>query len=214
VVNQSCITITGTGANKINEADGDVHIRVTVDPAFSYMINSSNVSGQHGDLVVEPVCARTVTQTDAIASCTGFTNTVYIPNVGEHVAVTGSYVTDNNHGWNEIHPVTSITIVAAKDASGNDLETIGTKLTADDINVYPNPASTYVFFKLEKKPSSIVYITVVDQIGRLAGQYQMLETNLMKMKTQNLPAGNYFYSITQDGMVVKKGGLVIKNSGN
>jgi hypothetical protein len=33
---------------------------------------------------------------------------VTIPAVGEHVAVTGTYVNDSHNGWTEIHPVTSI----------------------------------------------------------------------------------------------------------
>ena len=210
-VNQSCITITGTVANKINEADGDIHIRVTVDPAYSYMINSSNVSGQHGDLVCEPLCTHTVTQSDAIASCAGYTNTVYIPNVGEHVAVTGSYVTDNNHGWNEIHPVTSITIVGAKHSTTNPKAQPTSVLAAEDVKVYPNPAGSDLFFKLEKKPSSVVYITVVDGIGRLAGQFQMLETQELDMRTFFLPNGTYYYSVSQNNKVVKGGKVVIDN---
>jgi hypothetical protein len=212
VVNQACITITGTVANKINEADGDIHIRVTVDAAYSYMINSSNVSGQHGDLVVEPVCTHTVTQSDAIASCVGFSNSVYIPNVGEHVAATGAYVTDNNHGWNEIHPVTSITIAARGANPINGTIQEGGMLTAGDVTVYPNPASNVINFRLEKKPSSIVYISVVDQLGRLAGQYQMLETSELKMNSTYLPQGAYYYNIMQDDQVVKKGTVIVMKS--
>jgi hypothetical protein len=29
---------------------------------------------------------------------------------GKHVRITGAYVTDMEHGWNEIHPVTSIAL--------------------------------------------------------------------------------------------------------
>jgi hypothetical protein len=29
---------------------------------------------------------------------------------GKHVEITGAYVTDVEHGWNEIHPVTSIVV--------------------------------------------------------------------------------------------------------
>jgi hypothetical protein len=31
--------------------------------------------------------------------------------IGRHVTVTGVYVTDMEHGWNEIHPVTSIVVI-------------------------------------------------------------------------------------------------------
>jgi hypothetical protein len=174
------------------------------------MINSYNTSGQHGDMVVEPVCVVTVTQSDAVASCTGFTNTVYIPNVGEHVLVTGSYVTDNVHGWNEIHPVTSITIVGSRGSAPGTAEQ-GVQLSDGQVKVFPNPASSTLNFTLDAKPSSTVYVTLVDGIGRSAGQYQMLETQELKVKTTYLPAGKYYYSVVQDSRVVKGGTVIIKH---
>ncbi len=210
---QSCITITGTVANKINEADGDIHIRVTVDAPYTYMLNSSNVSGQHGDLVVEPICVRTVTQASAVSACSGWSQSIYIPNVGEHISATGVFVTDNNHGWNELHPVTTMTIAArgVNPLTGNP-DNEGTQLYANDVTVYPNPASTYVDFRLERKPSSIVYISIVDELGRIAGQYQMLETNELRIKTNNLSRGHYFYTVMQDDQKVKSGSLFITNN--
>ena len=209
IVNQQCITVTGTVANKITEADGDIHIRVTIDPAYQYMINSANVSGQHGDLVVEPLCVANVTQTDAIASCTGYTNTVYIPNVGERVQITGSYVTDNNHGWNEIHPVTSITIFNGKTNTTTDIE--GVALADEDIRVFPNPNKGDLFFDLQKKPSSVVYVIIVDGLGRVAGQYQMLETHQLQVDTRWLPAGTYYYNILQNDKTIKKGAVIVQH---
>ncbi len=43
-------------------------------------------------------------------ACKNFTPKLRIPDQGTHVMVTGTYVQDNarNHGWREIHPVTSI----------------------------------------------------------------------------------------------------------
>ncbi len=213
-VNQSCVTITGTVANKISEADGDIHIRVTVDAAYSYMLNNSNVSGQHGDMVVEPVCTHTITQADAVSACTGFSNTVYIPNVGEHVVIVGAYVTDQNHGWNEIHPVTSITVGAPHPSGGSTTaidEPTGIFLSPDDIKVFPNPANSGISFTLGQKPSSVVYITLVDEMGRVAGQYQMLETKELKAATNYFPNGKYYYSVTQDGRLVKGGTFIVKH---
>jgi len=77
------------------------------------MLNAKNRSGQHGALVVEPVCMNTVKQRDTLAEhvCDGFSQQVYTPDmVGNHVRVTGAYVTDMEHGWTEIHPVTFIGI--------------------------------------------------------------------------------------------------------
>lgn len=80
-----CKTVLGIIESNTAEADGDYHIKLKLDPQFSNLINSANVNGQFGDMVVEPI---------------------HISYVGSHVNVTGSYVLDNQHGgWVEIHPV-------------------------------------------------------------------------------------------------------------
>ena len=202
-VHDSCMTVSGTVYSLIYEADGDIHIRLTTDPAFTSLLNSVNYSGQYGKLVCEPICATTCTQTDAISSCASFTNTVFIPAVGEHVLVTGSYITDNDHGWNEIHPVTRIVIGSlgvTNEITGNG---------SVDVSVFPNPATSHVTFKLSEKPSSPVYITISDAMGRLAGQYQMLETTNLEINTRYLPSGKYFYNITEGGKSIKGGNFAL-----
>jgi hypothetical protein len=104
-----CMSITGIIDSIRVEKDGDYHIRLKVDPQFSNLINSANIKGQYGDLVLEPICQKPITQQDAIAACANFHQNISIPPVGTHVNVTGSYVLDKEHGrWAEIHPVTSI----------------------------------------------------------------------------------------------------------
>ena len=104
-----CKTVSGVIESKKPEADGDFHIRLKLDPQFSNLINVANVNGQLGDMVVEPVCQKAITQLDAIPACLNFHQDINIPMVGSHVNVTGSYVLDKEHGrWAEIHPVTSI----------------------------------------------------------------------------------------------------------
>jgi len=201
-VNTDCISVSGTVYSLIYEADGDIHIRLTVDTPYTYMLNATNYSGQYGRLVCEPLCATTVTQADAVASCTGFTNSVYIPAVGEHVIVTGSYVTDNDHGWNEIHPVSKIVI-------GTSVATANVVTSSPEVTVFPNPAKSKVNFRLSQKPSSPVFITIADQVGRLAGQYQMMETTNLEINTHYLPSGKYFYHIQQDGKFINAGNFVI-----
>ena len=106
---ESCKTISGIIESKRAEADGDYHIRLKLDPQFSDLINSANVNGQYGDLVLEPICVNPVTQPDAISACQDFHQNISIPPIGTHVQVTGSYVLDSQHGgWAEIHPITSI----------------------------------------------------------------------------------------------------------
>ncbi len=106
---EPCKTVSGTIQDIRIEADGDYHILVNLDPQFAYMINSANVMGEHGDLVVEPICINPITQQDAIAACDNFSQNITIPDIGSHVNITGSYVHDLDHNsWSEIHPVTSI----------------------------------------------------------------------------------------------------------
>jgi len=196
-----CMTVSGTVYSLIYEEDGDIHIRLTVDSAFTYMLNAANYSGEYGKLVCEPVCATTCTQPDAIASCAGFTNTVFIPSPGEHVLITGPYVTDNDHGWNELHPVSSITIMTTGVAAIPN--------NTPSVSVFPNPVNAQVSFKLSEKPSSPIHITILDALGRLGGQYQMLETTNLTINTRYLPSGNYYYHVDQDGKEIHQGEFVI-----
>jgi len=108
---EQCKTVSGTIDSIRVEQDGDFHILLRVDLQFASMINSANVNGQFGDLVLEPICQNPVRQPDAIAACTNFHQNINIPSVGTHVTLTGSYVHDLDHGgWSEIHPVSSISI--------------------------------------------------------------------------------------------------------
>ncbi len=107
-VNDPCITVTGTIDRTKAEPDGDLHIRVNLDPQFANLINDGNMVGQAGDLVVEPICQGQISQSDAMAACQDFHQDINIPSKGTHVTITGDYVLDNEHGWMEIHPVTSI----------------------------------------------------------------------------------------------------------
>jgi hypothetical protein len=123
LVQHDCVTITGTIVDATlneathqpdgvrHEADGDTHGWLKVDPTFSNLINPGNTSDEGGNLVFEIVCHYAVTQPDAVQPCTGFTDHLTIPPVGSHVAITGTLVTETNHAkWNEIHPVSSITV--------------------------------------------------------------------------------------------------------
>jgi hypothetical protein len=105
-----CKTVSGVIESIRSERDGDFHIRLKLDPEFSNLINSANINGQFGDLVLEPICINPVTQADAISACQNFHQHINISPVGTHVKVSASYVLDKQHnGWAEIHPVTSIT---------------------------------------------------------------------------------------------------------
>ena len=109
---KSCITASGTIDRVIDEADGDVHLRLNLDQAYSNLTNSGNQGyPQYGDLVVEIICVNPPSQTDAIPACQNYTNQIPVPSTGQHITITGPYVLDTDHYyWAEIHPVYSLAI--------------------------------------------------------------------------------------------------------
>jgi len=107
-VMNECMTVSGTIVYSNPDPDGDFHLRMHLDPKYSYLLKPANAQ-EGGNIVVEPICQHPPTQPDAIAACKNFHQDIIIPAVGSHVNVTGSYVLDRHHGgWAEIHPVTSI----------------------------------------------------------------------------------------------------------
>jgi len=199
-----CITVTGTVDHLIYEADGDVHIRLHLDPEYNYMLNDLNASDQFGNLVCEPVCVSAVTQQSAEASCVGFVNSVYIPNVGEYVAVTGPFVTDLQHGWNEIHPVTSISLFSGTGS-------VGDTAVVNGMTVYPNPASSQTTFRFKRMPTAPLFIDVIDALGRSAARFQMLSSQTLEMNCAHWPSGVYFYNVSQQNKVLRSGKFVVEH---
>jgi hypothetical protein len=124
IVKQECIAVTGTIVDATatqskhqpdgtrHEPDGDTHGWLKVDAGFENLLNSGNTNDEDGNLVFEIICRFPITQTDAKAACQGYTDQISLPPVGSHVRIVGRYVQDTFHGqWNEIHPVTSITVI-------------------------------------------------------------------------------------------------------
>ena len=111
---KQCVTASGTVDRVIEENDGDVHLRLGLDQAYSNLTNSANDQYQYGDLVVEIICVGPIAQADAVSACQGYANSIPVPDVGEHVTVSGPYVLDTEHyNWAEIHPVYRLTIIGA-----------------------------------------------------------------------------------------------------
>ncbi len=113
----SCVTVNGIVDVIRTEADGDLHVLVRLDPGQDKYLNAKNISAENGDLVTEPVCVDTPTQADAIPACQGYRNTLPIPALDTHVAVSGAWVLDLDHGWMEIHPVFAYNGVTGAPAS-------------------------------------------------------------------------------------------------
>ncbi len=122
VVQNPCVTVTGVIVDATNgkrkdgvrqEDDGDTHGWLKLDSGQTAFLNDGNRNAEGGNLVFEIVCMFKVkTPDDAKIACKApFKNKVVLPPVGSHVAITGSWVQDENHDkWFEIHPVTSIVI--------------------------------------------------------------------------------------------------------
>ena len=120
-----CKTVTGTIVFAGGEPDADFHIRLKLDSGQASLLNAKNKAplpgGQGGFLVVEPICQKDPKQDDVVREgvCDGFRQNLAAmttikanvkKKVGTHVEVTGAFIKDAQHGWNEIHPVTSIVI--------------------------------------------------------------------------------------------------------
>jgi hypothetical protein len=104
----ACVYATGTIDAVRTEADGDLHLLLNLDPAYTYLLRPANQGEELGDLVVEPVCVRSVTQPDAEASCAADPDPLSppFPSIGQHVWMEGQYVYDLDHGgWAELHPL-------------------------------------------------------------------------------------------------------------
>ena len=121
LVRRQCISVTGTIVDATNgrepdgvrhEPDGDTHGWLKLDSGFENLLNDGNVTDEGGNLVFEVVCKFQVKQQDAERACADYHATVVLPPVGSHVKIVGAFVQDSFHAqWNEIHPVTSITVI-------------------------------------------------------------------------------------------------------
>lgn len=136
--------LTGTIELERAEPDGDYHVRLKLDPgqtcAGQRCLDADNISQQAGDLILEPVCENPITQADAVAACQGYHNPLVLPPVGSQVQVMGPFVLDTDHGWNEIHPLMSVTVVPASAPSESPSPSPTTATVVMFVNI---TASTY-----------------------------------------------------------------------
>ena len=91
-----CRTMTGTVTSSHIEHDGDCHINVRPDAAFTGLMNGVNRSAAGGTLITEVIPSHTLA----------------IPNGGSHVSVFGTWVNDHATGWNELHAVWSFQVLS------------------------------------------------------------------------------------------------------
>jgi hypothetical protein len=92
----ACKHAAGTVTVVRHEQDGDLHIDVRLDVAYRGLLAPANYSKQHGDLVVE-FMARDGGHLPK-------------PSVGDRISLTGAWVDDTQHSWNELHPVWAVSL--------------------------------------------------------------------------------------------------------
>ncbi len=86
----TCKWFQGTVTQAEKRSDGDLHLLLTAEPAYTKFLNTVNVNS--GGMIVEIVPGQQLPP----------------PTVGESIAVFGTWVLDEHNGWNEIHPVWAI----------------------------------------------------------------------------------------------------------
>lgn len=91
-----CRRALGTVDRVRHEQDGDLHVDVALSYDYRSLLDAENVTAQRGDLVVE-FMARDGGHLPE-------------PHVGQQIALTGAWVDDTLHGWNELHPVWSVSL--------------------------------------------------------------------------------------------------------
>ena len=107
-VRDKCKVVTGIVKELGENEDGDTHLLLKLDPGQEDLLTKRNIKKKDGNLVAEVVCANKITDKKAVEACRGFSNSIALPAVGDHVRVTGSYVLDSHNDWAEIHPVSKI----------------------------------------------------------------------------------------------------------
>ncbi len=216
----SCVTITATIDildPPFLTGDGDYHIYTTPDAPYTYMVNyrtapykalclgTDSTLKFPGCLNVEEICKGTPTDTgydgkvEKSACSSTFNDTVYLPNIGEHVLIQGTFIYDTVHCWNEIHPVSTMALITG-------INEINGAALADGLKIFPQPADDDVKFQFNRTPQTVTLVKIYTVTGKQLFVYGLAETNTLDLDVSSWPTGTYLYSI-----VLKNQNEVIKN---
>jgi hypothetical protein len=88
----TCRWVQGVVSITRGETDGDVHVNVLPAKGFGDYLDADNFRYEGGALVTEIMEGQYLR----------------VPQLGERIAVFGTWVYDRDHGWNEIHPIWAI----------------------------------------------------------------------------------------------------------
>lgn len=102
---EPCVTITGVVTAVRPILDGDLHVHLRPDPQFAGLVNEKNIQARGGNLILEPQCFWAMWRRNSTGPCKNRGYSMRIPKTGTRVRVTGTFVFDRDHGWNELHPI-------------------------------------------------------------------------------------------------------------
>lgn len=101
--------------------------------------------------------------------------------------------------------------VIARFALQNTLSTKAFGTEVNYANLYPNPTKDVVNFAYTVPTSSNVTLTLYDSLGRMVGKELEIDANTTNQSSVSLsaiPAGTYFYILTDANKVVQKGKII------
>ena len=116
IINQ-CAAVTGIVLSINPEPDGDTDFPLALDTPYKNMVTKANFNPlMRGGLWCEMICQHPEISSEIEpfkrGECTGFNARLIfnpLPQVGQHLVVTGTYLLDLREGGHaEIHPVSSI----------------------------------------------------------------------------------------------------------
>jgi len=81
------------------EDDGDYQFNLDLEEQYKKLLNQENNKQVNGMLVIEIIPKDQQSRL------------IQIPKNGDRIEAYGAWVTDNPHGWNEIHPAWKVTIL-------------------------------------------------------------------------------------------------------
>ena len=119
IINQ-CVTVTGTVLSINPEPDGDTDFPLALDTPYKNMVTKANFNPlMQGGIWCEMICQHPEISSEIEpfkrGECTGFNARLIfnpLPQVGQHLVVTGTYLLDLREGGHaEIHPVSSIRLI-------------------------------------------------------------------------------------------------------
>jgi hypothetical protein len=110
----ACAHAEGVVLAVVPEPDGDYHVWIDVGSKYGHLLNGEDHFQGRPALLAEitPDCPLSTNPPNALAASRCARSEIPIPKQGERIAIDGPWVLDTNHGWNEIHPIDTLKVLA------------------------------------------------------------------------------------------------------